>query len=318
MKKFLLVPLISVVSLLSCSKTNNVIEDKLFCFDTLVNVKLYEGNENHLTDIKNIVSDIDKLTDNYLNRGINNVYTLNHTNYDTAVDKSLYNLIKASMDFNKDYSSYFNPLCGSLAKAWKESLKNGEVLSNEVINEELIKMNNSSIVLLENNTIRRNGSSEIDLGGVAKGYALDKVLEYFQTQNLKHYLIDGGNSSILLGEKDSEDGLFTVGIKNIPNGYLKLKNCFVSTSSISTQGVTINGLTYSHIVNPSDGGALNKHEAVVVVGNNGFLGDALSTSMMLMTLEEIKTMEEKAAVQVIVIDNGQISYKNPGIEVFFH
>ena len=134
---------------------------------------------------------------------------------------------------------------------------------------------------------------------------------------MTHYLIDDGRSSILLGEKKSKDGLFTVGVNDVSGAYLKLKNCFVSTSGLSVQGVEIDGVKYSHIVNPIDGSAINKHDAVIVISDKGYFGDALSTSLMLNTIEEIKDIETKHNVKTIVVDNGKVSYCHTDIEVLY-
>ena len=135
---------------------------------------------------------------------------------------------------------------------------------------------------------------------------------------VKQYLINGGSSSLLLGEKNTKDGLFTIGLKDLNNAYLKLKNCFISTSSISEQGVKIGDITYSHIINPNTGSAINENDAVIVISDNGALGDALSTSMMNNTVDEITAIETQYNVQTIVIKNNKVIYKNSGIEVSYH
>ena len=116
----------------------------------------------------------------------------------------------------------------------------------------------------------------------------------------------------------TKDGLFSIGLKDVKNAYLKLKNCFVSTSSISEQGVTIDGVKYSHIINPVTGSAINTNDAVVVITDDGYLGDALSTSMMMNSVEEIKNIENEQNVKAIVINDGKITYKNNDIEVYYH
>ena len=80
----------------------------------------------------------------------------------------------------------------------------------------------------------------------------------------------------------------------------------------------IGDTTYSHIINPNDGSAINLNDAVVVISDNGALGDALSTSMMNNTMDEIKAIETKCNVQAIVIRNNEVIYQNPGIEVNYH
>ena len=304
------------ILLTSCSKSVKPLENKIFCFDTMINVKLYEGEENDVNELTNLFSKYSKLSDNYQSVDFTNVYTLNHTNEEITIDKELYDLLKCSVDVQNEGANYFNPLCGSLAKKWKESLKNRQILAENVKNEELLKISASSLVFKDDNEIQRLGEAEIDLGGIAKGYALDQAKNYLVSKGYKNYLIDGGSSSILLGEKNSKDGLFSVGIKDLSNSYLKLKNCFVSSSSISEQGVVIDNVKYSHIVNPLTGSVVNENDAVIVVSDKGYYGDAMSTSLMMNTIDEIKTLEAEHNFKAIVIKNNQIAYCNEGLEVF--
>ena len=311
----IILPFIAVLSLTSCSK-NEMVTDRFFCFDTYVEIRLYNNDENAVKELKNIFTLYDKLSDNYQRRDLTNIYSINQTNSEELVDENLYKLLETSIDVRNKGATYFNPLCGSLAKKWKNALNNQQILDELTINQELEKMNNSSINLSGSNYIQRDGEAEIDLGGIVKGYVLDEAKEYLDGLNYKQYIINAGNSSILLGEKNTKDGLFNIKINDIENGYLKLKDCVVSTSSKSVQGVTINGVTYSHIINPINGSAINENDAVIVISDCGYYGDAMSTSMMMNTIDEIKDLEIKHNIKTIVIKNGNIAYKNDEIEVY--
>ena len=321
MKRY--IPFIFLLSLSSCSQTK-VMESKIFCFDTMMNVALYEGDKDNIKDIESIFSYYDKISDNYRSRDITNVYSINHTNDEVEVDKELYDLLFTSFNVKNEGATFFNPFCGSLSKKWKESLSNGKVLEEAIIEEELNKMRVSSIAFKENDVIQRSGEAEIDLGGIAKGYVLDKVQDYLKEKEISHYLIKaglsyiGGASSILLGEKETKSGLFSIGLPDLTNAYIELKNCFVTTSGVEVQGKVIDGVTYSHIINPENGSAINNYDSVIVVSDDGYLGDALSTSMMMNTIEEIKEIEETQNVKAIAIKNKKIVYSNKDIEVKYH
>ncbi len=318
MKKIaFLFPLLAI-ALTSCSNNNTLIESKVFCFDTLVEAKLFEGNKENIKEVEKILNKISDLTDNYEQKSNNGVYAINQTNEEITVDEELYNLLQDSFDMANNGVDNFSPLCGSLSKKWKESLMNKEVLSETVINEELEKINNTTITLKDNFVIQRMGEAEIDLGGVAKGYALDLVNNYLQENGVSSYLINAGSSSIALGEKKTKDGLFTIGLKEVKNAYIKAKECFISTSSIYEQGVTIDGVTYSHIINPKTGSAVNVNDGVIVISSNGAFGDAFSTSLMNNTVEEIKEIEEINNIKTIVIKKKKIVYSHKDIEVKYH
>lgn len=305
-----------IVPLISCSQ-GSTLESKVFCFDTAIDIRLFEGEKQNLTDIESIFSYYDKITDNYKSRDLNNVYSINQTNEDVTVDQTLYSILQKTFAL-KDEVRYFDPLCGSLAKKWKESLKSPQILDETTIQSELSKMSNSSVSFKENNVIQRLGGAEIDLGAVAKGFALDEVKSYLDSKSFSKYLINSGYSSILLGKKEVDDGLFSVGLSDIENAYLKLSDCFVSTSGVSTQGVKIDELMYSHIVNPYTGSAINNYDTVIVVSNSGYLGDALSTSFMLSSIDEIKQMEQSKGVKALVIKDKNIVYRNDSLEVYYH
>ena len=315
--KLKLIPLFLVIPLTACQQSP-ALESKVFCFDTVVESKLYQGSKTDLNEIKNIFTYYSGISDNYEAKDITNIYSINQTNDELTIDKELYDLLKVSFDVKNEGATYFNPLCGSLVKKWKESLKNQQILAENVVNEELLKMNSSSLVFNSDNKIQRLGEAEIDLGGIAKGYALDVAKTYLDSKNINQYLLNAGSSSTLLGEKNSKDGLFTIGLRDLEGSYLKLKNCVISTSGIDVQGVDIGGVTYSHIINPITGSAINNYDAVVVISEKGYLGDALSTSMMMNTIEEIKTIEQEHNVQTLVIKDKKIVYQNESIEVYHH
>lgn len=277
---------------------------------------MYEGSNEDLKAIKNLFEVYDALADNYQPRELTNIYRLNHKNTEEHVGTALFKLIKTSIDVQNEGANYFNPLCGSLAKLWKNALNSSEIPSKTDINAELEKINSSSINLRDDVYVQRVGEAEIDLGGIVKGYVLDEAKAYLDNLNYKQYIINAGNSSILLGEKNTNDGLFNIRIDDLENSYMKLKNCCVSTSSISVQGVTIDGVTYSHIINPLTGSAINENDAVIVISDKGYYGDAMSTSLMMNTIDEIKAIEIERNIQTIVIKNHQIIYKNDSIEVF--
>lgn len=311
MKRLSCLALFLILPLVSCSNVEEqALEKKVFCFDSMMEIKLYEGSEEDLNKIEDIFLRFDKLADNFKARDLTNVYTLNQTNEPVLVSSDLYDLLMVSNLASTKDAKYFSPLCGSLTNLWKDSLKNQQIPSEVAIQTEISKIQNSSISLLSDNYVQRVGEAEIDLGAIAKGYALDEVKKYLDSKNLSKYLINGGYSSILLGEKNTEDGFFSVGIKDFANYSLSLKKCFVSTSGVSEQGVKIGDTTYSHIVNPYTGSTINNYDIVVVISDCGYLGDAISTSLMMSSVEEIKKVEQSCGVKVIAIKDNNIVYKS--------
>ena len=314
-----IIPLLCL-TLTSCSTETP--KSRVFCFNTWSTVQVFDKDELTYPDIEVILKHYDNLSDNYLPRGtLNNLYQINNSNESLKVDKDLYDLLKvaANPNINGAGAKGFDYRIGSLSKKWKDSLANKQVLSEQTISEELTKLQNTSLDFGDDYMITRTGEAEIDLGGIIKGYTLDIVKDYLNSKEKKSYIIDLGMSSILLGEKQAGSGYFNVTISDLDNSYIQVKNAFVSTSGTSKQGVTINGTTYSHIINPLTGSALNNYDAVIVISDKGYVGDVLSTSMMMSSIDEIKDTEQKEPnIKVLVIKNSSVIYKSEGIEVLHY
>ena len=348
MKKLLkLLPLVIVASLTACEKYKIMDNENqpLLIFGTVVTVKMkvakhFVGGQTH-TGVLNELKMYDRLSDPNRERTGevssdyekgNNVYYLNNTEEKTQISRELYLLLKRAKELEESLE-YFNPLVGSLAKKWKDSLGFDEskdvtpaVLSDEVIQEELEKIKTSSLnIEYEENKnafyAQREGDALIDLGAIAKGFALDRCKKYLDTHSggTEEYLINAGNSSILLGENSQrENGKYIVEVsKENPNVLIESSNSFISTSGISEQNVTIGGQTYSHIINPLTGSAISNYDQITIIApsevGNGALGDALSTSLMMSNEDEIKEAETKFGVSVIAIKDGNIAYKSDNI-----
>ena len=335
MKLIKVLPLLLVASLTACSSTEDYTQETFYYFDTYLTMKAKNSNGHHnsslVSRIKDICEHTDKVADLYKKSDVTGVYDLNHTNEKIEIDRDFYRLLSIAKEA-QEVAPYFDPLVGSLSTKWKDSLAKHEVLSDEAIQEELAKINSSSLNLESISGkyyAQRTGQALLDLGAIAKGYVLDRcqdALPAYAPSN--DYIVNAGNSSILLGtnsvkKKGAEEGEYVVKIKELSKEtYLHLKNSFISTSGISEQKTVISSKTYSHIINPADGSAINLYDAVIVISDitkeitTGSFGDALSTSFMVSSLNEIKETEKTAKVKVIVIKNDSVLYQSEGLELY--
>ena len=315
MKKiYKILPLLLVASLTACNKTGTG-----YYFYTEISYTIYTNKNQVEDEIKSVYKIIDKISDPYDKRDMVGVYDLNQTNEEIEISEDLYNLLETSIEASKKAIN-FNPLVGSLSDKWKESLgkETPEVLSNDVIQIELAKINGSSIITknVDNKYYaQRIGEATIDLGAIAKGYALDRIYEVLSKYSVTEYIINCGSSSILLGQKKKES--YTVSLRDVPDAKFKAKDCVISSSGNDIQGVMIGETMYSHIINPNTGSAIMENDAVIVITDKalGYLGDALSTSMMMNTVEEIKEIEKEVNAKTIVVKDKKIVYSHPDIEL---
>lgn len=283
--------------LLSCINTRKEKKGSIYAFSTYIDITLYYNDDQDIDliyqNVTYILNNLSKLTDKFNEYpNINNIYTINNSLDFVLVDDNLLDIILLSQQLKDETNGYFEPLIGNLSNCYKELIKKEnpsslDIITLDLINQELEIIKNSEIIINEKN-VKINGDATIDLGAIAKGYALLKVKEYLETVNITHYIIDAGMSSIIVGEKPIDE-YYTVGISNTKEE-VKIKNKCFGTSSTLLQQVEINDKIYHHIVNPINGKTENFYDTVCIIGDNPCLIDALTTAFISMTEEEIKQL----------------------------
>lgn len=121
----------------------------------------------------------------------------------------------------------------------------------------------------------------LDLGGIAKGYAVDQALKTLRTHGIHSALIEAGGD---MGVSDPPPGkaawrieLSSVDATNAPpDRFLSLRNCAISTSGDLYQRLEIDGKRYSHIVDPRTGIGLTDHSIVNIIAPDGITSDSLT------------------------------------------
>jgi thiamine biosynthesis lipoprotein len=158
--------------------------------------------------------------------------------------------------------------------------------------------------------LRRKGMS-ITLGGIAKGYAVDKCVEILKKRGFNDFMMQAGGDMYIAGKKG--DGPWTVAIRD-PRGPA---NSFFATApvqdhSFSTSGdyergfVGPDGLRYHHILDPRNGQPARASRSVTIRAKDAFTADAWSKVMFIMgpkeSLELIKK-EKLTDFEVVWVDS---------------
>ena len=310
MKRSVSFLLVIYMLIILCACESDVLVTKtLYCFDTTVEItfKAPKGQaktvEQEITRMLYLYND---LVDNFSAKDINNIYMINHTDDFVEVSDELINLIKFALKMQDETDGYFNPLLGNITNLYKELItsQNEEVLA--LLPQELDNLQNSTL-LIEGNSVKIVGNATIDLGGVAKGYALNEVVKYLTEQKIKYYLINCGYSSIALGIKDNK--AFRVGLK-YDDKILSLKNTTIGCCSIHEQKTLIGDKLYHHIINPKTGLNENHYTTIYLIGLDPAIIDAFATSMFNMSIDAIDELANKYQLKYLIYQNDEIAYNN--------
>ncbi len=123
----------------------------------------------------------------------------------------------------------------------------------------------------------------IDLGGIGKGYALDKVCDLLLEWDIENAFIHGGGSSVKsIGSLNKFNG-WPITLSNPNNPQQTLADILVKDFSISASGIKKG----DHIFDPVLGKPITKRKAAWAITNSAALSDALSTAFMIMDIDSI-------------------------------
>ena len=153
----------------------------------------------------------------------------------------------------------------------------------------------------------------IDLGGIAKGYAVDRGIDILRGYGIAHASFSAGGDSRVLGDKRGRPWL--VGIKN-PRADAVAISLPLDNVSVSTSGdyeryfIADNGERVHHIINPRTGKSTSGVNSVTIIGPLGFDTDPLSTSVFVMGPEKGLALINRLPGfdAVIITSQGKVLY----------
>jgi FAD:protein FMN transferase len=131
----------------------------------------------------------------------------------------------------------------------------------------------------------------LDLGGIAKGYAVDQALRTLGRLGIASALVSGGGDMAMSGPPPGKPGwrieLPPLDATNAPPArYVMLSHAGISTSGDLFQRLEIGGTRYSHIIDPRTGIGLTDHRMVTVIAPDDFTADGLTKVMSVLEPKE--------------------------------
>lgn len=221
-----------------------------------------------------------------------------------------FSLISTALDVSKNTNGAYDPTCLYLTELW--DITNGGYLPTDEEISSALKKTDYSLLSTEKNTLKKASSDiKIDLGGVAKGYSLQKAAELLAKDTEYGMISFGGNVGVW--GKKPDGSKWEIGIKdpfdtNDVIGYFRIDGGYVSVSGDYERFFEKDGVRYHHIFDTKTGYPVdNGVHSVAVYTRDGALGDALSTALFVMGFEKSLELYESNIYDfeaLFVTDNG--------------
>lgn len=205
----------------------------------------------------------------------------------------LYILLK-SQELARRSDGAFDVTVGPIVKLWRKARKSGVMPSKEELGaaRRLVGWRKLHIDKGAGTVTLDTPGMQLDLGGIAKGYACDEAIKALKQQHITSALVEMGGDIVVSDAPPGAKG-WQIEIANAIDAKHKqmtLANAAISSSGDTEQYVEIGGKRYSHIVDPRTGLGLTDRIAVTVVAPNGVTSDGLSTAISVLGVRRGNTL----------------------------
>lgn len=252
---------------------------------------------------------------------------LQTTGKEQKVSTELLQMILQSKQAWKKSSKTFDITIGQLSQLWRKTKSEKRFPTEEEIKKakQETGFKNLRINISANTISFIKKNMRFDFGGIVKGYAAQKIIEYLKSKNITHALADAGGD-IVMSDSPPEKTGWVVGI-NLPeqeddlwNKKLELNNCSVATSGDIYRFIIFNGKKYSHIIDPRTGYGVTSQRNVTVIAKNGITADWLATACSILSVRKALKLakKENAALLIATLkDEKIVSYKTKNFDSYF-
>jgi len=311
-----------IIGISACQKTSyEILVLNGLTMGTTYSVKINTDNafveKNKISnDIDEILSEINQSMSTYIKES-----ELSNINYSTisdwqSISDDLFEVINHAINVSLKTNGAFDITIAPLVNLWgfgPDKLQN-KIPTDEII--ELTKKNTGYKKISIDKSLKMISKLEpnlhIDLSGIAKGFAVDKIARYLDKCGFKNYLVEIGGELIGKGlNKDKE--IWQIGIDNPNNNSDRIKRIIqLEDMAMATSGNYMNyfekdGIRYSHTINPVTGRPIkHKLASVTVLDSSTMNADALATAFMVLGPEKALSLANNLEIALyLIIKNGE-------------
>ncbi len=273
-------------------------------FDTVCTFTAYCDSEEEFESVSDSLHEellrLHRLFDIYEGPQGGGLLALNRDGYLENPDKDITDLLELGKEYYDISGGKLNIAMGTVLSLWHDAREDGALPDKDKLTQASMHMDISKLIIGDDKITLSDSDMRIDVGAIAKGYAAQKAAELIRDLGIKNFALDLGGNIKTSGSKP--DGDWNIGVRDPDGGILtgiKAKDLSIVTSGDYERFFELDGVRYSHIINPETLYPADIYRSVTVVCENSADGDALSTSLFCMDFESGKSLCEKLEIKAI-------------------
>lgn len=219
----------------------------------------------------------------------------------------LFAVLQKSVEYSRLTDGAFDVTVGPMVDAWRQASKDGRLPNDRERARWLSLVGHSLLRLDGSQQAARFDRPEmrVDIGGIGKGWAVDRAADILRQHGIERALISAGTSSIYALGAPPGESAWKVAIRHPRDeddllAVVALRDESLSTSADYEQAREIGGKPYSHILDPRTGWPVEGMWSSTVIAPEAAESDALSTAAFVLGLERAEAMLRKRGLPAIL------------------
>ena len=310
--------LISLLLITACS-TSEKVEQTKELMGTYVTITIYGEEEQIVEQATEVaykeIERIEKLVSNYINTS--EVYILNENQKISNVSNELIYLLTKSLKYGDLSQGAFDITVQPILDLYKDSFENLKRPPTEEEVQETLNQVGYEYIFIKNKNMKFTKPTKITLGGIAKGYAIDKAIEVLKQYDVEHALVNAGGDMRAIGAKGEED--WQIALQNPRDKKDHITIIHLNDRAVATSGdyerYYDDEKKFHHIVDPRTGFSATELISVTIVTDKAVDADALATSVFVLGKEDgLNLVENTKNTEALIITNDKEIIKSSGFD----
>lgn len=319
-------PLVLLIVLLvtGCGKPeSSLIRRSQFLMGTLVEISVYENNKDiaqpAIQNAFNEIRRVENLMSTHIPKSEVSIINQSSGIRPVPVSPEVFAVIRRALYWAKQTQGALDISLEPVQKLWDFEGDHPALPEKISLQHELSKVSFTKIKLENQTVFLTEKGMGLNLGAIAKGYAVDQAIKTLKESNIHHALINAGGDLKSIGSRPDQT-TWKIGLQHPRQPESILASFSLSGKAVATSGdyqkyFVHDGIRYHHILNPKTGYPVTDTMSATVIADTVMDADALSTALFVMGPEKgLAFINSLKDAEGLLVDKNKVTYLSQGMK----